>query len=149
MTPDERALHALRIQLQFEMLQAGAEVAHATTVSSRAQQQVAELTQCCESIVSELRNAMQRVQINPALLDAMRRLYRAERQSLQVAEVRLRAAREHEQRLRAALTGLRNRERSLERALQAERRKGFLKQQAIEIVRADDMWMQRAWSQLP
>jgi hypothetical protein len=147
MTRDERALHAVRIQLQFEMMQAGAKVARATTVSSRLQEQVVELTQCCETSVNELRSVMHRARVNPALLDAMRSLYRAERQSLHDSEDRLRAAREQEHRLRAALTGLRNRERSLERALQAERRKESMKQQALEIVRANDMWMQRVWSQ--
>ena len=149
MTSNERALRAVRAQVQFELVQAGAEVAQAATLAAEAQQEVAALTQNCESATHELRDAMGRPRINPALIDAMHRLYQVEYHRLQHAQGRLTTAQQREEQARTALAGLRNRERSLERALQAERRKQQLKQQAIEVLRADDLWLQHTWRESP
>ena len=141
----EPALHAVRTLAQFELAEAAAKVAQAATLSSRAQHRVTLLTQRCESVVSELRGAIARSRINPALLDAMRRLYQAEHRMLQDAQVELAVALRREQQLRDALAELRNRERALERAVKAERRKRQAKQQTFAVTLADDMWLQHAW----
>jgi predicted GTPase len=145
MTSHQTALRAIRTQVQFELAQTAAEVARAASVSAEAQREVTILMQHCESATRELRDAMGRSRINPALLDAMRRIYQVEQRALCDWEVRLEAARQREAQARAALAGVRNRERSLERAQQVERRRRQLKEQAIEIIRADDMWLQRVW----
>lgn len=145
MTSDDSALRAVRTQVQFELAQTAAEVAEAATISAHTQRQVVTLTQRCESSARELRGAMARSRLNPALLDAMRRLYQIEQRALYDWETRLTQARHREEQARTALAGVRNRERSLERALLAERRKQQLKRQALEIIQADDMWLQHVW----
>lgn len=149
MTPAEKALHAVRIQLQFELVQTGAAAGQAALHSARTQHEVTGLTQRCDAAVIELRSVMRRAQVNPALLEAMQRLYRIERLALGNSQARLVVAQQREQQLRAALADLRNRDRTLERALQVERRKALRKLQSLEIIRADDLWVQQqAWRQM-
>lgn len=145
MTTNEKALHAMRTQVQFEILEAAAEVSQAMTLATRTQQEVNVCLRSCESAVHELRNVMGRSQVNPALLIAMRRLHQGERAALREAQARLVTAQQREEQTRSVLTDARNRERSLERALRAERHKLRLQQQAQDIVQADDLWLQHAW----
>jgi hypothetical protein len=149
MTPNEKALHAMRTQVQFELLEAAAEVSQAMTLGARTQQEVDAAMRSCESAVTELRNVMGRSQVNPALLMAMRRFHQGERAMVHAAQTRLAAAQQREEQARSVLTSVRNRERSLDRALRAERNRRRLKQQALDIVQSDDLWLQHAWRQLP
>jgi hypothetical protein len=145
MPSNEPALRAVLTQAQFELAQTAAEVAQAAALSGRAQQQVSVVTERCESAASELRGVALRSLINPALLQTMHRLYRAEKSALHEWQTRLAAAQEREELARAELAAVRNRERSLERALRAERRKQQQKRQALDLIQADDMWLQRVW----
>ena len=106
---------------QFELARTSGQVAEATTLRARNEREVSDSTQRCESIAAELRIAANRRLPNPALLNAMRGLYRMERQILNDSQGRLATAQQREQRARAALAAMRNRERSLERLLRAER----------------------------
>jgi hypothetical protein len=145
MRSSEPALRAVRTQVQFELAEAAAKVAHAATVCAEAQEQVTALRQRCECAAEELRDAMGRSKINPALLATMRRVHRLETAALQDWQRRLAAAAEREQQARAELAGIRNRERSLERALRAEVRKQDLLEQTREMLAVDDLWLQHTW----
>ena len=145
MTTPERALRAVRSLVQFDLAQSGAEVAEAMALSARAQHEVATATRRCEAAASGLRDAGARSPINPALLDAMHHLFRSEQRTLNDFRSRLAAAQDVEDRARAALVSLRNQERSLDRALQMERQHRQLKQAALDVSRADDMWLQYGW----
>lgn len=149
MSSNEPVLRVVHAQVQFEVAQLSGEVAQATLIANREQRQSDELRQSCNAVAHELRSVMGRPRINPALLDAVRRLYQGECQKRQAAQVRLYAAQLREQKARDALARLRNQQRSLERALQADRRKEQMKHQAFEISRADDMWQQHAWRSEP
>jgi chromosome segregation ATPase len=140
----ESVLRALRSQVQFEIVRAAAEVAQAARMTTRADRRVASLEQRAASFVAELRQVMGRARVNAALLDTMRRCHRAEQSELGTWQSRLRAAQRHEQQLRAALANLRNEERSLERALQAERRQHEQRLQALEMIRADELWLRHS-----
>jgi DNA repair ATPase RecN len=148
MTTPERALRAVRSLVQFDLAQSGAQVAEAMALSARAQHEVTTATRRCEAAASGLRDAGARSPINPALLDAMHHLFRSEQRTLNDFRSRLAAAKEAEDRARTALAGLRNRERSLERALQVERQQRQLKQAALDISRADDMWLHHGWGEI-
>jgi len=143
MTTSERTLRAMRTQLQFELVQIAAEVARATELSTRAEHVVSAFARQCDSCVAELRAAMDRPQLNPALLDALRRLHRLQRVALRESETKLATARLHEQRAREALAEARNRELSLERALRSELREQLRIRQTLEFAVADDLWLQR------
>lgn len=148
MRSNEPALRAVRTQLQFELVQSAAEVAQAATLSAGAKDEVTTFKHRCESAAHELRVGMGRARVNPALLAAMRRMYHAEQLALRRSQAQLDTAEEREQQARSVLAGLRNQERSLDRALQAERHKRRLRQQAIDMVAADDIWLQHAWREL-
>jgi hypothetical protein len=148
MTTPEQSLRAVRTLVQFDLAQSGAQVAEATTLSARAENEVTTATTRCEAAASGLRSATARSLVNPALLDAMHRLFRSERRTLNESQSRLAAAQEREERARAALADLRNRERSLDRALKADRQQRQLKQAALEISRADDMWLLHGWREI-
>ena len=147
MISSEPALRAVLTQAQFELAQTAAEVAQAATLSALAQQRVSVLMERCESAASELRGVVRRSLINPALLQAMHRLYQAEQHELHDWQTRLDAAQQREELARAELASIRNRERSLERALQAERRKQQQKRQTLDLIRADDLWLHRMWTE--
>jgi DNA topoisomerase IB len=144
----DRPLRALQTLVQFNLARCGADVADAATHRARAQQDVSDSMERCETIATELRAATARSLINPALLAAMRKLYRVERQVLDDSRSRLAAAQQRELQARSRLADLRNRERSLDKALQAEQRKRQLKQQVRDIALADDMWLLQAWREL-
>jgi len=145
MTAHERALRALRTLAQFDLAQSGAQVGEAIARSALERKAVAASRQHCEAVSAELHNVTARASVNPALLEAMACLFRAERHTLQDCRVRLTSAEKSEELARSRLTGLRNRERSLERALQMELRKAQAKRQATEIDLADDMWLHKLW----
>jgi len=145
MSSSESTLRAVRAQVQFELAETAAAVAEAATRSANAQAHVTVATERCNCAAGELRGAMSRVQVNPPLLHAMRRLYQLEQRILQEWQERLLAAEQHEQQARTKLAGVRNRERSLERALEVERRTRQRRQQTLDGLRADDLWLQHAW----
>ena len=145
MKSNEPALRAVRAQVQFDIVAVGAEVAAAAARSARELRQHTALTKRCDGIVRELRRAVRRQRINPALLDAMGRLYQVERGALQETDSRLAAAAQREQQIRGVLVELRSRERALDRALQMERRKQSVRQHALECTRLDDSWLQHTW----
>ena len=148
MTRGERTLRAMRTQLQFELAQIAAKVAQATDRSTRAEHAVTAFGRQCDSCVAELRAAMDRSQLNPALLETLRRLHRLQRAALRESQTTLAAARLHEQRAREELAEARNRELSVERALRSEQRKQLLAQQTLEFAVADDLWLERTWRQV-
>ena len=144
MSTPEPALRAIRSQVQFELVQAAAEVAQAAGLTARTGDRVMSLQRRADAFLRELRQIMARPQLNAALLDTMRRCHRIEQSELRECQTRLLAARQHEQQARAALADLRNRDRSLDRALRAERHKRQLRIQALEIIRADELWLQHS-----
>ena len=145
MRSSEPALRAVRTQVQFELAEAAAKVAQAAALCAEAQEHVTALRQRCECAAGELRDAMGRSKINPALLAAMRRVHRLEAGALRDWQGRLATAEEREQQARAGLAEVRNRERSLDRALQAEVRKQDLLGQTREMLAVDDLWLQHTW----
>ena len=149
MRSPEAALRAVRAQVQFALAEAMADVAHAAAASLAANEKVADLTHRVARAAEELRDVMQRAQINPPLLTAMRTVHQLDAQALRDWQQRLSAAQEHEQEARAVLADLRNRERSLDRALRAEQRKHALQQQARDMLDVDDLWLQHSWRVSP
>ena len=139
----EKPLRALQTLVQFDVATVGAEVASAATQRSGAEREVSDWTQRCQSTATELRSATARSPVNPALLGALQKIYRAERRILQESQGRLEEARQKELQARSRLAGLRNTERSLEQALRAERRRRELRTQSQQIVLADDLWLQQ------
>ncbi len=145
MTPQERALQAMRCLVRFEVAMSGAEAAAATLFSARAHRELAAAAQRCETSEQALRALMLRSEVNPALLDNSRRLFRAQRMSHQECRTRLEIAEAREHRAREDLANQRNQEQSLERALDDERRTRRQKRQLLEFSVADDLWLQQAW----
>lgn len=143
MSKSERTLLALHALTRFEMVEAASKVAQSIERRKEAQLQVDALIERCKRTAAELRDAMKREQVNPALVGAMHRYYGREHHVLREWRAQLASAQEYEQHATLALAHVRNRERSLERAMQAERRKQQLQRDAIENVRADDLWLQQ------
>jgi hypothetical protein len=144
MKPTFSALEALRAQVQFEVVEAGAAVAAATEDVLRTEDTVEHAIGRCKVVDDELRRALKVARVNPPLLGSLRALSRSERSELSTAKSALARARAAEEAARAALTALRNRERSFQRALQsalAEERRQF---EARETVCADESWLQRS-----
>jgi hypothetical protein len=144
MRPPDRALRALLSQVQFEIVRTAAEVVQAAGITARAASRVEALERRADTFLLELRQISSRPRLNAALLDTMRRCHRAEQTELRDWQVRRRTAWQQEQQVREALAGLRHQERSLERALQAERRKRELRVQALDMIRADELWLQHS-----
>jgi hypothetical protein len=147
MNSTELPLRAVRTQVQFEIATAAAAVAQATAATTRARRRMMVSSRRHDALAGELRTALGRSHLNPALLGTMRRLFHVEHVSLQQRQATLEDAQRREQQERAALAELRNRERSLDRALQAERRRRQLAQRAREMNIADDLWLQHCWRQ--
>lgn len=147
MTRNDQPLRALRTLVQFDMARIGAEVAQAAQRRAAAQRDVSESAQRCEATAAELRIATGQSPLNPALLQVMQSMFRAESQVLHDSRGRLAGAQHKERQIRSRLAGLRNRQRSLERALQAERHKRQLQQQVRDLAIADDLWLQQAWKE--
>lgn len=145
MSPTERALAALRTQLQFELEQAGADVARASRECAQAQAQAQAQQQRCEAAAQEWRGAMERARINPALLDMLRGILASEAEASRAAQGRLAAAQQRESMARAVLSNLHQRTRAIERAVLAHGRKLKCRRELLEITRNDDLWLQRMW----
>jgi hypothetical protein len=143
MISTEQTLHAVRAMTQFEIAEAGAAVARAAEVCACEEQKLADSARRCASSESELRRTLQLPGVSPELLRAMHRLYQQERRDWIQSRARHDVARHNEERAREALTELRNRESSLDKALQLQRQQRRLAQQAVEMQRADDLWLQR------
>lgn len=143
MRSGERALSAVHALTQFELIEVAEETALAVAGRTQAQEQVDMLTQHCDASASELREALGRQRVNPALIQQMRRLYRAEQLALAEWRSRLVDAQQREEQAYTALGRVRNRERSMERAVQAERHRQQLKRQMLEIALADELWLQQ------
>src|SRR5262245_56993321 len=111
MRSSENALRALRAQAQFGIVEAGAEVAVASSLSGRLHGQMIDLELRCKATAEEMRRIVQQPLIDLALLTAMRRLYEMEQRVFQDVVARLAAARNRESRARDALAALRHRER--------------------------------------
>lgn len=144
MSASEPALRTIRSQVQFELAQAAAEVARAAELTASAMNRVVSLERRVNFFVRELRQVMARPKLNMALLDAVRRCYRVEKSELREWQTRQAAAQQEEERARVVLADLRNQERSLERALQAEHRKRQQRIHALEMIRADELWLQHS-----
>jgi hypothetical protein len=143
MSSTERALQAVRAMTQFEIAQAGAEVAQTAEVCACEARKLADSARRCESSAGELRRTLPLPGVNPELLRAMHRLYQQERRDWTQSRARHDVARHNEERAREALAELRNRESSLDKALQLQRGQRRLARQAVEMQRADDLWLQR------
>jgi hypothetical protein len=149
MTSTERTLHAVRTQVQFELAEAASQVADAAVLAQRAYDRVSESNERCKESMRALREVLVRSEVNPMLLRALRRMYSAERISLEALRADFAKARRREELARDALAAARNRERSLDRALAVERRKRYLKEQTADLMVADDLWLQYAWRGMP
>jgi len=144
MSTPEPALRVLHSQVQLELVQAAAEVAHAAELTAGAWKRVESLQRRAEAFLRELQQVMARAPLNAALLDTMRRCHRLEQSELREWQARRIAAQQHEQQVREALASLRNQERSLERALQAERRQREARIQAWDLIQGDELWLQHS-----
>lgn len=144
MSSSESALRAVRTQVQFELAEAAAGVAREGAKRVEAHEQVVAIERRCDRAAYELRGAMNRALINPALLAAMRGIYLQETEALQDWQARLATAQEREQEARAALADVRNRERSLDRAVRTEQRKRALQEQTREMIDVDELWLQHS-----
>ncbi|MEO8152133.1 MAG: hypothetical protein ABI605_03610 [Rhizobacter sp.] len=136
------ALHTL---VQFELAQAGGEVALAATLCAGAQRQANASAQLCGAAMQEMRVVQARAAINPALVTAVHRMLGAQQEALRDSQTRLRESSEREQQARAALAEVRNLDRSVERALKSARSDQQLGLQARQSALADDMWLQQQW----
>ena len=145
MNRNERTLRALRSHARFELVRQAAVVAQAAEAAVQAHERVALFEDRVDSYLRQLRRMVVRPQLNAALLETMRRGQRMEQSELAGWRRRLIAARRQEQKARDVLADARNQERSLERALAAERRKRESQWQAAEMIRADEMWLQRGY----
>lgn len=144
MSSIETTLRALRTQVGFELVEAAAEVITARDLSAGAQGHVSSQLHRTESFMRRLREIGARPQPNAALYLAVRQCCRAEEQALREWRIRLADAQQRERRARSALAELRNKERSLERALHAERRKRQRRVSSLEMIRADELWLQHS-----
>src|SRR3954463_233071 len=97
MTAHERALRALRTLAQFDLAQSGVQVSQAMARSALERKAVAASSQHCEAVSAELQNVTARASVNPALLEAMVCLFRAERHTLRDCRMRLANAAESEE----------------------------------------------------
>ncbi len=149
MNSTERTLRAVRTQVQFHLAQTAAEVAQAAALCVAAQRRVDALSERCQSAARATHTAQARVAIDPALLAAMHGLLNTEQHALHGARVQLEALTQREQQARSALAEVRNRDRSVERALKSAQRGQQLEQQAREMIRADDQWLQLQWRSRP
>jgi hypothetical protein len=148
MRSNERALRALRAQVQFELAESAAEFARTVAIAIRAEEEASVAEHRRDIAADQVRSVMSRAQVNPPLLDTMRRLYHGEQRTTHECQKRLKAAQEREQDACTALAEVRNRERSLERALEAERRGQQLASATREILEGDDLWLQHIWRAL-
>lgn len=146
MSSIEPALRVLRTQLQFELAEIAANVVRATQVSAATEREVGVLTQRCKQATEQLRGALHRTIIDPALVAILRGLTTAEQRAQRDAQTRLVAAQQNEQQARDALTQVRKREQSFDRALREAARKKLRSQQVTESVRVDDLWLQHSWN---
>lgn len=144
MRPPERVLHAIQSMMQFDIAQAGADVAKAAAARASEEWTLADAAQRNEAAQSELRRTLLLPCTNPELLRAMHRLYQQEQRVWMQSRARLDAALHDEAKAREALAELRNRDASLDKALQSHRRQRHLEQQLTEMQRADDLWLQRS-----
>jgi hypothetical protein len=139
----ERALSALRTQLQFELMEAGSEVARTSRVCAQEQAQALTQQQRCRTAAQDWRGAMEQTPINPALLDLLRSMAASEEGVLRGILKRLEHAQQHEALARDALSALHQRSRAIDRALLAKVRSAKQQRQALEIANNDDLWLQR------
>jgi len=142
MSSTERTLHALRLQAQFQLVEASTECAHALAVSRHLQNQVEALSERGEMVAHELRALMHRESINPALLSSLRDLHRTAQGGLLDASLRLAVAQGSEEVSRDRLAAARHLDRSLEKGQQLERLRHHRFQQSREGRQADDLWLQ-------
>jgi hypothetical protein len=145
MNSNERTLRAVGTQVDFELAQAGAEVARSAALCATAQQQVDTLVRRCESATREMRRVQDRSAINPALFATVHRLLNVELHALDGAQTQLAGLTEREQRARQVLADVRNRGRAVQRAIEAEQRSQRMKQQARDFIISDDLWLQQQW----
>jgi hypothetical protein len=145
MRSNEPTLRALHAQAQFEIVAAGAAVAHAVAHSSSAERETNYWVRRCDVTARQLRRTVKRPRANPVLLDTLGRLYRGATRELYVSEATLVAAQQHEQSARDRLAEIRCRERAIGRALRVERHKESLRQQTFEGALQDDLWLLNAW----
>ena len=138
-----RALEALRVQTEFEVVEAGAAVSTAAQAVRRTESAVTTASGRCRVADDELCRAMQATRLNPALVASLRSLFRAERVELSATQSALGRDRAREAGARAALADLRNRERSFERALDSALAAEQRRLEAREAVQADEAWLQR------
>jgi hypothetical protein len=136
-------LQLLLTQVQFELVEAAAKVAKSSQATAASEDEAVLAQVRSQNAASQLRAAMMRSRINPALLTRMRHIYLREHRQLHDSQARNKAAKQCEEQAWEALSELRNRERSLERVLQERARQDGLRQQAIESVQADELWLSR------
>lgn len=143
----EPVLQAVRTEVQFEMAGLSAALMQAAALREMAQRDLLTMHRHAEAAALALTGAMERSQINPPLLRALRVVYHAEQDALRSCRARLSSARQSEQRLQTELMALRNRDQSLERALRWERLRARQREQIQEMIDADDLWLQRVRSE--
>jgi hypothetical protein len=142
MTKSSSALEMLRLKTRYEFFVAAADAARAIAAVKEAEQQALAEARRVDAHSHELRDALTRTAMNPALIQALQTIQRAAQASLHTCLSRHQAVSEHEEQMRQALAELRNTERSLERAVQAQRRNRQLESQTREMAVVDDMWSQ-------
>lgn len=147
MSSIEPVLQAVRAEVQFALADLSAALIQAAALREMAQQDLLTMHRRAEAAALALTGAMARSQVNPPLLRALRIVYQAEQDALRSCRARLSSAKEREQRLQTELTDLRSRDQSLERALRWDRLRARQREQILEMIDADDLWLQRARSE--
>ena len=144
MSPTERTLRTLHTQIEFEMLQAAATAAQATARVNDLQTEVLAGTRSCKATALGLNAALQRPLLNPALLIDVHRAYWRQSSDVLLHREQLSQVFVSEDLARKELHRLQVELRALEQMQRNESKKVRALHEALEAVRADDLWLQRA-----
>lgn len=139
----ESVMRALLLLVQLDLTRAVADVIAAAGTAARARNEERAANDSHEAAAAQLRQVAIRTRIDPALLEGVRRIYRSERVVLNDARTRLAAALDSESRARVVVADLRGQERTYQEALRRYRKKQLQQRQAADVVRADELWLQR------
>ncbi len=144
MPPRDVALRALHAKVDFEVVDAAAELGAATQRRSDAQRRSEQAAARCDALLLELRRLHGSATINPAAIEALRIAYRgAVGRRTEAMRESADAARAVEER-RDALALLRKRARHLEHALRDEAAAAQSSRAVREHATLDDLWLARA-----
>lgn len=143
MSGTDAVLRVLQLQVQFELAQAMADAAAARGDVVLAEQAAQRARERCDVTRDHIRRIETRRRIDPALLEASHRMYRAESSELRRRQVQVEAAKTRESHTLDVLLELRGRERMFEKAMELQRLKRRQAQQLASASVMDELWLQR------